>query len=95
MTYAQSDRDRLVRQLRDAAIELTCAGVDEGELNDFVLEGVVEGQRLLALRAATTVAETVPAPRRPSPYPREDTTRPAVTADPGSPLARLVDATGI
>ncbi|MFC0504195.1 hypothetical protein [Micromonospora costi] len=89
MTYTQSDRDRWVRQLRDAAIELTCAGVPEGELHDLVLEGVVEGQRLNALRAATATSDTVPAPRSP------DATRPAVTPEPGSALARLASGAGI
>lgn len=93
MTYTQSDRDRWARQLRDAAIELTCAGVSEGELHDLVLEGVVEGQRLLALRAATT-RDAVPGPRRPEPTTGEPA-RPRVAPKPGSALARLSAAAGI
>lgn len=93
MSYTDSERAQWIERLRDAAIEATCAGVDERDLSDALTTGAAEGRRLLALRAPAPTTDAVPAPRRPSPYPRADAARPAVTAEPGSALAKLLNAT--
>lgn len=81
MASSESDRERAVRRLRDAAITAVECGADVNELAAALREGVNEGRRLNALRAGTPTLD-VPVPRRPE-----------YTPEPGSAVAELLQAT--
>jgi hypothetical protein len=60
----ETDAQRWLRRARAAATEATVAGVGPEELAAEFREGVLEGQRVLALRSGT-YTPPAPAPREP------------------------------
>jgi hypothetical protein len=75
-----TDAAKWLRRARDAATEATVAGATPEALAAALREGVIEGQRVLALRSGTYTAPT-PAPREP------------VEVQPGSAIDALLRAT--
>lgn len=82
---AETDQEKWLRRVRDAAIEAVTSGAGEEEIRAAVAEGVREGRRILDLRrpAAGLSATQTDADRRPA----------ELHVRPGSAVERLLNVT--